>query len=148
MIKHKKITHDVRRLFPALKSALEKEELLVFGYIFGSYGKYRISLLSDVDIAVYMDDRIEDRFNKRLDLINVVTNILKTDEVDLVVLNDAPLSMVFQVLKTKRLLFSKDETRRIEFEVRTIKTYLDTEILRKRAWEAMKRRIEEGRYGY
>jgi hypothetical protein len=58
------------------------------------------------------------------------------------------LRIAFQVLKTKRLLFSKNDAKRIEFEVRTIKIYLDTEILRKRAWEAMKRRIEEDRYGY
>jgi hypothetical protein len=148
MIRHKKITHEVKPLFPALKSALEKEEALIFGYIFGSYAKDRISLLSDVDIAVYMDDKIKDRFDKRLDLIDMITRILKTDEVDLIVLNDAPLSMVFQVLKTKKLLFSKDDAKRIEFEVRAIKNYLDTEILRKRAWEAMKRRIEEERYGY
>jgi hypothetical protein len=148
MIRNKKITHEVKSLFPLLKSALEKEEELIFGYIFGSYGRGHPSLLSDVDIAVYMDERVEDRFDKRLDLIEVINSILKTNEVDLVVLNEAPLRIAFQVLKTKRLLFSKNDAKRIEFEVRTIKIYLDTEILRKRAWEAMKRRIEEDRYGY
>lgn len=148
MIRFKKITHGIEPLFVRLTSAFEKEDCLIFGYIFGSYGKGRISPLSDADIAVYMDERIEDRFDKRLEVLGIVTKTLKTDEVDVVVLNDAPLSMVFQVLRTKRLLFSKDERERIRFEVNSIMSYLDTEPLREKAWKAMKRRIEEGRFGY
>ena len=148
MVRYKKIEHDVAGLFPKLRDELEKDGSVLFVYIFGSYGRGTVGPLSDVDIAVFLDERLDDFWPKRLELIEKTTRTLRTDEVDLIVLNEAPLLLRYQVIKTGRLLFSNDEERRIDFEAKTIDFYLDTEPLRKLAWQTIVRRVKEGTYGH
>lgn len=147
MIKYKPIKHDVTELLPKLKEELQKDKDILFCYIFGSYGKGKITPLSDVDVAVYLIN-VKDYFDKKLTLLGKINDILKTDEVDLVILNEAPLTLIHQILKTKKILFSKDELSRISFEVKSQMFYFDAAPLRRRAVERLKRRIEEKKYGY
>ncbi len=101
MIKKTPILHNVRNLFPLLKEKLEKEKDIIFAYIFGSYGRDNIGPLSDVDIAVYLTDS-DDFFQRKIELNLLITEILKTHEVDIVIMNDAPLELAFNVLKTMK----------------------------------------------
>lgn len=144
--KRRKITHNVASLFTVLKENLERDREVLFAYIFGSYGRGKPSPLSDVDIAVYLGDDC-DFFSKKLHLVGNVSEILKTDEVDIVILNELPLSLIHSVLKTGKLLFCKDERKRVEFEARANTLYCDAEPLRKKVSEALIKRIKEGRYG-
>lgn len=130
MIKRKTILHDVKKLFPILKNKLLAERDIVFVYIFGSYGINKIGPLSDVDIALYLDENeplnnSEGYFDRKIELNLLITEILKTDEVDIVILNEASPELIFNVLKTGYLLFSKDENKRFEFEARAMKNYQD-----------------------
>ena len=147
MIKFKPIEHDVRQFFPDLRKKLEGEESVCFAYLFGSYGRGKPGPLSDVDVAVFLEG-CKDYWDKKLELIGEITRTLRTEEVDLVILNQAPLSLRFHVIKTGELLFSKDEFKRIEFEAKTFKFYCDTLPLRELAWKSLTNRIEEGRFGY
>jgi len=148
LIRHRQIRHDIYRLLPELRARLEEQEGVLFAYLFGSYGQGTPGPLSDVDIAVFVDqERVKDLWKLRLQLIGVATETLETDEVDLVILNEAGVSLCYQVLKTGKVLFSKDESQRIAFEVRTTQLYLDGEPLRQRAWEVLLKQIREGRYG-
>ena len=149
MIKNKKITHKIDTLFPLLKESLRQEKDIIFAYIFGSYSIGKVSPLSDIDIAVYLGKvKLKEIFERKQELNNLVASILKTDEIDLIILNEAPLPLIHQVLKTGCLLFSKDEKERIAFAVRAQKFYLDAEPLRKIAWSALKRRLKDGKFGY
>jgi uncharacterized protein len=49
--------------------------------------------LSDLDFAVLVSSRMSqrERFEKHLDLIGAFNSVFRTDEIDLVLLNDAPL---------------------------------------------------------
>ncbi len=144
--KRRKITHNVASFFTVLKKSLEGDREVLFAYIFGSYGRGKPSPLSDVDIAVYLDDD-SDLFSKKLELMGNASEILKTDEVDIVILNESPLSLAHSVLKTGKLLFCKYEKKRVEFETRANILYCDAEPLRKTASESLIKRIKEGRYG-
>ncbi|MGB9720787.1 MAG: type VII toxin-antitoxin system MntA family adenylyltransferase antitoxin [bacterium] len=146
MIKNRIIKHNIFPLISDLKEALLKDSELIFGYVFGSYGINRSSPLSDVDLAFYvLPDK--DGFEKKLALMAEITSILKTDEVDIVILNKAPLAICYQVLKTGRLLFSKDERLRLKFVNRVFNIYCDTEPLRKSAEANLLKRIKENRIG-
>ncbi|MBU3942862.1 nucleotidyltransferase domain-containing protein [Patescibacteria group bacterium] len=58
-------------------------------YLFGSRATGKIGPMSDYDFAVYLDEKdSKKRFEIRLELISKVCGILKTDDVDLVILND------------------------------------------------------------
>ncbi|MEN3044460.1 MAG: nucleotidyltransferase domain-containing protein [Candidatus Hydrothermales bacterium] len=56
LIKRKKIEHDIHPLLDDLKKFFEKEDDIVFVYFFESYGKGKISPLSDIDIAIYLKE--------------------------------------------------------------------------------------------
>ena len=147
MIKRKKIDIDIYKYLPVLEEKLKEDKDIIFVYIFGGYGKGNASPLSDFDIGIYIEENL-DTFEKKIYLNSVITSILKTDEVDIVILNNAPCVLVYNILKTGKLLFSKDEKKRIGFVVKNIKEYFEMQYYLKIFREDMFKRIEEGRYGY
>ncbi|MEO0096226.1 MAG: nucleotidyltransferase domain-containing protein [candidate division WOR-3 bacterium] len=146
MIKKRVIKHDIHSLISDLKEALYTDAEIIFAYIFGSYGIGKPTFLSDIDIACYLLTNRE-QFTKKLALIEVITSALKTDEVDLVFLNNAPIVLCYQVLKTGKLLFSKDERLRLNFIKNVYDFYCDAEPLRVSAEANLIKRIKENQIG-
>lgn len=99
---------------------------------------------SDWDIAFYILPG-KDVFEKKLNLVEKITSILKTDGVDNVILNEAAPVLCYQVLKTGKLLFSKDEKVRLNFVNRVYNIYCDTEPLRKSAEANLLQRLKENK---
>ncbi|AOY60092.1 hypothetical protein [Desulfococcus multivorans] len=58
-------------------------------------------------------------------VIGMLTDALKSDRVDLVILNTAPLPLQIRVLKKNRLLVDNAPYIRHAFESRTIAVYID-----------------------
>ena len=110
-----------------LRDFFKEREEIILVYIFGSQARGEPSYLSDVDIAVYLDERLnrEQRFDMRLRLIAKASNILSCGRVDLIILNDTPIRLYHNVLKKGVVLHSRDELKRINTEVKVISRYLD-----------------------
>jgi len=104
-----------------------KKQKVVFAYLFGSQAKGTAGSLSDIDIAVYFAEEVVagERFDVRLGLLGELTDLYKTDRVDLVVLNDAPPLLAHRILKEGLLIFSDDDKMRLEYEVKAVLKYLD-----------------------
>ena len=147
MIRFTKITHNVRNLFPGLTSYFSHRPDIQFAYIFGSYGIGKEKPLSDIDIAVYLTDEIlrQDYFNIRLDLIGDVSGILKTDEIDLVILNHAEMLLMYQAIYSGTVIFERDKSTRIDFETRVRDRYFDMEPVRRVQREYFKQHVQEGK---
>jgi len=131
-----------------LAAALERDGV-VAAMLFGSQALGSAGPLSDVDIAVWADpglDRAE-RFDLRLELIGAATVALRTEEVDLVVLNDAPPLLRHRALRDSVRLVNRDPRCRIRLETRAILDYLDTKPLREVLGAAALSRLSEGRFG-
>ena len=123
MIKHQPIKHYIPALLLGLRRYLESRKDVLFAYLFGSFADGRTTPLSDVDIAVYLGGG--DLAEKRLEILGKVTDILKSDEVDLVILNTAPLLLRMKVLQKKTLLADNAPFARHAYESATIRSYLD-----------------------
>lgn len=110
-----------------LVNFFKEREKVILVYIFGSQIKGKPSPLSDIDIAIFLDEKLSksERFDLRLYLIAKVCNILGSREVDLIVLNDVPPRLYFNVLKNGQILYSRDELKRIRSEVKVMSQYLD-----------------------
>lgn len=110
-----------------VKAFLEGQESVRVAYLFGSLAKGRAGHLSDVDIAVLLDEHLDkqESFDLRLRLINGMSSILKTDRLDVVVMNNAPLLLNYNIIKEGRVLNSKDELERVTFETHILSRYLD-----------------------
>jgi len=100
-------------------------------YIFGSIAKGCANKLSDIDIAVFIsEDSTKDYpYGYRAQIITDLMKILKTNNVDLVVLNRASPFLRFQVLRYGKLIFCRSELERVKFQVRTFNEYNDTKRL-------------------
>jgi len=110
-----------------IKKKLEncfKKNPVIFVYLFGSVAEEKEGVLSDIDIAVYFEERV-DYFNEKIKLLGEIMNILKTEAIDIVVLNISPPLISHRIVKYGKLIYSKDEKKRIEYEVRAVLQYLD-----------------------
>jgi predicted nucleotidyltransferase len=118
-------------------------------YLFGSQATRRTHPSSDVDVAVLLDESLtsDKRFAERLRLFGDLLRILGTEHVDLVMLNEAPPLLAYETLRHGVLLYCADAQTRIEFQVRTLRTYEDTIPLRRILSEAMVARLKAGTFG-
>ncbi len=114
---------------------LSKQEHVRLVYLFGSVAKGKAGKLSDVDIAVLLDESLDkkQRFDLQLELISDISELLKTDKIDLVVINEAPLSLKFEIIKANCPLFVRDGMEKIDFEQMVMSRYLDRRYYEKRA---------------
>ena len=114
---------------------LEKEPQVLFAYLFGSYAKGTQDKKSDIDIAIYLRDtsllEIDPLYPSRL-AIKIEKVLVEKRTVDVRVLNDSTLRFESQVLRYGKLLHSKDEKKRIEFETFSLAHYYDFKPVRMR----------------
>jgi predicted nucleotidyltransferase len=115
MIKFAKLPANVEALILNAAGYLRSREEVVFAYLFGSLAKGKPTPLSDIDIAVYLSTE-EDLPEKKLEILGGLNDILGTDEVDLVMLNSAPLSLEIGILENKQVIVDKDPFFRHKYE--------------------------------
>ncbi len=135
-------------LVATLRRVLERHDAVAVAYLFGSQARASTSALSDVDVAVVVDPaRAGDRLTLQLELTGAVIDALGCDAVDVVLLDEAPPALAYRVIRDGQLILSRDEALRVRHRIRAVGEYLDTEPLRRRARQALRRRLEEGSFG-
>lgn len=104
-----------------------KYDDVVFVYLFGSQLTGKIGPLSDIDFAVYFNDKLSkfERFDLKLKIAGELSSSLKKDEIDLVILNEAYPLLEHRIVKYGKVIFSRDEKKRIDYEVKAVLRYLD-----------------------
>ena len=118
--------HRTELNIEALVAYLAAQPDVLAAYLFGSYARGDARPDSDVDLAVLLSTTDEmERFERRLELIGAVGEVLGRRSADLVVLNDSPPLLTHQVLTHGRLIAERDRMARVEFEVRAGKIYAD-----------------------
>jgi predicted nucleotidyltransferase len=127
MIKFNKLPDNILELLPGALEYLESHPRVLFSYIFGSLAKGKLLPLSDVDIAVYLADTY-DMTDDKLEILGKLMDTLRTDEIDLVVLNTAGLPMIMNILKNKKIIVDKDPYARHIFESLMMRKYFDFSI--------------------
>lgn len=125
-----------------VKAFLAKEQRVKFAYLFGSLANGNFGPLSDVDLAVYVDCRLN-LFTYRLKLMETLARVLKTDNFDLVILNNAPIVLTHEVISAG-LILKDDRRRRVMFESSSLREYLDTAHLREVQRGYMREQIKRG----
>jgi uncharacterized protein len=122
---------------------------IVFAYVFGSAARGEARSNSDVDIAVYLDSEpvAPGIGGYRAKLLSELMSCLRRNDVDLVILNQAPVVLQHRVLRDGIIILSHDDKRRVDFTVDTMRRYFDTGPLRALALEYMRQSIQDGTYG-
>ena len=95
-----------------IAECLAKRPEVLLGYLFGSHAAGRAHRESDVDVAVLLDrahcGTERERFDLRVELSADLVAALHCNEVDLVVLNDAPPLFARRIVYEGKLLHCVD----------------------------------------
>jgi predicted nucleotidyltransferase len=133
----------LKEIGATLNRALQKREEVRVVYLFGSRARGSVSNFSDIDIGVLLNEDFikESVYGYRADLTAELISLLRTDKIDLVVLNHAPPLLAHRVVRDGIVLHCKDESERIAFEVKMLNRFLDTAPLRERQNEYLKKSV-------
>ena len=122
MIRFKKIPDNIRLRIEILHHFFKKESNVIFAYLFGGLLRERQEPLSDVDVAVYVKNLEELDY---LDLFGRIADHLGTNEIDLVILNRAPLALTGRIMKNRKILVDKNPFLRHKFESLILRQFSD-----------------------
>ncbi len=138
MIRLKRLPEDITTRINDLRDYLQDRPEVVFAYVFGTLASGRVNPLSDIDIAVYLKDPEGVDY---LELYCQVSEVLGTDELDLVLLNRAPVSLAGRVLMQRKVLVDKEPFLRHAYESLIIREFLDFREFERRLFQ---RRFKTG----
>lgn len=137
---------NLQQLEQRLRDFLSGVKGVKLAYLFGSTARGESNCLSDIDIAVLFDNALlrKEAFDPQVELISELTCLLKTDNVDLVVLNDSPLLLTYNIIR-EGIILKSDEPLRVKFETKMMSRYLDERYhIERHAKESLKRISESG----
>jgi predicted nucleotidyltransferase len=115
MIKTSKLPVNILELLTGARDYFEAHPKVIFSYLFGGLARHHPLPLSDVDIAVYLKQD-SDFAESKLNILGRLMDILHTDEIDLVILNRDDISLVINIIKSKKIIVDKDPFERHLFE--------------------------------
>ncbi len=119
--------------FESIKKTLadyfERHPEIEVAYIFGSVAQGKSGDLSDIDLAILVDrQQVNEnvyRYGYKAEITTDLIRLLKTNKVDLVILDEASTLLRHRVLYHGKLIHTKNEIKRIQFQTNTIDKYVD-----------------------
>ncbi|CAG0950785.1 hypothetical protein METP3_00199 [Methanosarcinales archaeon] len=127
-----------------LTEYFSSKDSVILAYLFGSTVRGDAGRLSDVDIGVLVDENLskKESFELELKLMCEIAVLINKKKIDLVVLNEAPLLLAYNIIKDGIILKSS-ETERVRFETKILSIYLDEKYYIKRHTEETLKMIAE-----
>lgn len=139
MIKTKPATNN-NALKEQLQQAFSNCDHIACAYLFGSVAKGIAGALSDIDIAVFLENH-SDIESERTKIETSICNALERSDIDLIILNEAPFTLAYRILRDGMVLIAPNLQAKENFEVRTIMNYLDFQPLLSGAFETSRQEI-------
>ncbi|MDI6591603.1 MAG: DUF86 domain-containing protein [Patescibacteria group bacterium] len=101
----------------SLKEYFKKEKSVILAFLFGSFAKGFPMKESDVDVAVYLNEKLPLAKREKIEdkIWFEISEIIKGREVQLVCMNEAPATLISNIFKTGVPLVIKDKKLYWEF---------------------------------
>ena len=124
---NKMFMSELKQKLRAIAPAIFQETPVLFAYLYGSYAKGLSHPFSDLDVGIYVE--VLDKMSC-LDLelslaLGIDERLNHTVQSEVRVLNHLPLVVKGRILADGRLVYSRDEMSRIDFETKVRKAYFD-----------------------
>jgi uncharacterized protein len=121
------VPSDVDARVPDLVRRLSADARVAAVWLFGSRARGEADALSDIDLAVLAAGAPTEQelATWQLEWLRAANEALRTDEVSLVLLNRAPLVLRNEALRGARLLFARSPEIAADYELATIRAFLD-----------------------
>jgi len=118
----------IEEIKKALTEILAEREEIIVSYLYGSvlYSDF----YEDIDIGLLISDSFKPELMYEAKIAGKLEKKLRDTfegikPVDVRILNDKPLRFLFSMLKNSKIIYSSDETKRVQFEAKIMKEYLD-----------------------
>jgi predicted nucleotidyltransferase len=121
--KYFKITRQEKEdIVRRIDGFLQNHPDLLFAYVHGSF--ISNDQFRDIDVAIYLKAKPTELLQAELDLETALYNLIQYP-VDVRILNSAPLSFRYNVIKDGRRLAVINDDARCDFEETTVSNYFD-----------------------
>ncbi len=130
---------DLEQKLKELAERFSLEPKVLAAYLFGSRARNDGQETSDVDIALLTDELSPEEYAT---IVRTVAQTLGTERVDVVLLNQASPTFRFRVISEGWGFYHRDAQTENRFELRVMKEYWDTGILRRNQYEILRKEIK------
>lgn len=123
-----------------------EEYPIEFAYLYGSAAKGTERSFSDLDLGLIVEDSLnpEKYLELEIEISTKIDKVLPRVESDVRIFNFAPLNYRIQLVQEGKLIYSKNETRRVDFETQVRSEYFDFYPKRKEYQNAFHEGIKKG----
>jgi predicted nucleotidyltransferase len=97
-------------------------------YLFGSYAEKKNHSLSDIDIGIVFNDKLntsQDMSNIYNELYDIFTDVFKKENIDIVFLQRTGLELKYDVITNGEVIFEEASDKRFEYEEKIALLYAD-----------------------
>jgi hypothetical protein len=128
--KHKISDSGKEKILGKIIDTLMDEDSIIFSYLHGSFLDNHFR---DIDLAIYVQTTLnkKEALKLELKLERELEEKIKLP-MDVRILNYSPLSFRYNVIKDGKLILTRNENLRSDFESLSIREYLDFNFFRKR----------------
>ncbi|WXG44242.1 MAG: nucleotidyltransferase domain-containing protein [Promethearchaeati archaeon SRVP18_Atabeyarchaeia-1] len=155
------ILAQLRENGPRLNREYGVSLIVLFGSVASGYSAKGMNLSSDIDIAIYLsagkqDGRRSDRLGSKLDdylfdahllLIGEFTDLLRTDSVDVVLINESPAALKYEIFTKGILAYQGNETEYEDQYLAATEEYYDLMPMLQDKLKEAQEYLSEGRSG-
>jgi predicted nucleotidyltransferase len=113
----------LKEKLPAVCHFFKNNERVLLALLFGSFGTPDMHFSSDIDIALLLDEDIS--LMEELAISAELSVLLGRDDIDLVLLRQAPVNVAYRALATGDIIYSRDPELVADFVEETLNRYLD-----------------------
>ncbi|HET8564534.1 MAG TPA: nucleotidyltransferase domain-containing protein [Candidatus Binatia bacterium] len=120
---------DRERVVKTITDILAAKASISFAYIFGSFASE--NSFNDIDVAIFVSvEKTTSPLSLELAMECELEDAVHMP-VDVRVINNAPVSFIYNVLKSGFVILDRDRSLRSDFEVAAYKKYFDLQYLRR-----------------
>lgn len=112
----------IQEIEEAAREIFSSRKEIIAAYLYGS--SLKTEFFEDVDIGLLVEDDFKPSALYEARIAGELEQRLKLN-FDVRILNGRPVRFLFSVLKNSKLIYSRDERKRIEFESRVMRKYID-----------------------
>ena len=116
---------------------------VVLAYLFGSYAEGTNDSSSDLDLALFLGNHKQKRNALYMELFADIQQAISTERFDLILLDYASPLLKREIVSSGQVIYARTKEEQFNFEIETMRQYLDTAYLRKVQNEYLKTRVKQ-----
>ena len=129
-MRKRKLSGEERgHLIERIAAILKTKEYILFAYIFGSFASE--DSFKDIDVGIFISGKkLESPLKLELDMEGELEDTTHIP-VDVRIINNTPLSFIYNILKNRIVIVDNNKSMRADFEGLVYKKYFDFQYLRR-----------------